>query len=122
MMNFSGTVKNGGVYTVGGNDGSQKQLISFNVVDEVGNSYACQMWPDDPQHAQLASVIQSARRQPIQFEVAGYTVRMRKFKDGRPDAPQANFIVTNVQFPRYGQSSAAGAAGYGQPSAAGVHQ
>jgi hypothetical protein len=118
MMTFSGTVKNGGVYDVGGKDGSRKQLISFTVVDEVGNSFACQMWPDDPQHAQLAQVIPNARRQPVQFEVAGYTVRMRSFKDGRPDAPQANFIVTNVQFPRYGQASAS----YGQPSVAGVNQ
>ncbi|GCF08092.1 hypothetical protein [Dictyobacter arantiisoli] len=98
MMSFFGTVKNGGVFDVKGKDGSSKQLISFTSVDALGNTLSCQMWPDDPQHAQLAPVIASARRQRVQFEIAGYSVRMRVFKDGRTE-PQANFIVTNVSFP-----------------------
>src|SRR5207244_1335078 len=82
VMEFTGTVKAGGAYTVRGRDGSEKQMISFTVVDEVGNSFPCQMWPDDPQHVQLAQVIGEARRQRVQLNVASYTLRMRKFPDG----------------------------------------
>src|SRR5579859_3001009 len=100
-MTFQGTVKNGGAYNVNGKDGSTKVMISFTVADEVGNTFSCQMWPDDPQHGQLSQMIGSMRRQPVQFVVAGYTVRMREFKDGKPAQPQANFIVTSVSFPNY---------------------
>lgn len=98
MMSFSGVLKAGGAYQVNGKDGSQKIMISFTAVDELGNAYPCQMWPDDPQHAQLASLIENMRRQPVQFTISSYTVRMRKFKDGS-ERPQVNFIVTDVAFP-----------------------
>ncbi len=98
MMMFTGTVKSGGAYQVKGKDGSQKTLVSFVAVDEIGNSFACQMWSDDPQQPDLARVIASARRQPVQFEVAGYTVRMRKMKDGS-EHPQGNFVVSRVSLP-----------------------
>lgn len=97
MMTFSGTIKAGGAYNVKGKDGSQKIMISFTAVDELGNAYSCQMWPDDPQHAELAGIIADMRRQPVQYTVAGYTVRMRKFQDGT-ERPQANFVVTDVVF------------------------
>lgn len=98
MMSFTGTLKAGGAYHVNGKDGSQKIMISFTAIDELGNAYSCQMWPDDPQHAQLAPAIETMRRQPVQFNVSGYTVRMRKFADGS-EKPQANFIVSDVVFP-----------------------
>ena len=98
MMQFTGTVKTGGAYNVQGKNGSQKVMISFTAVDEIGNTYSCQMWDDDPQHADLAGIIGDMRRKPIQFNVAGYTVRMRKFQDGA-ERPQANFIVSDVVFP-----------------------
>ncbi|MEO6891050.1 MAG: hypothetical protein ABI456_16455 [Ktedonobacteraceae bacterium] len=98
MMNFNGTVKAGGAYTVKGRDGSQKVMISFTSVDELGNTWPCQMWPDDPQHAELSQIIEGMRRQPVQFTVAGYTVRMRKFPDGS-EKPQVNYVVTDVAFP-----------------------
>src|SRR5579871_5328241 len=98
MMHFFGTVKTGGAFEVKGKDGSVKHLISFTSVDALGNALSCQMWPDDPQHAQLLSAIPSARRQRIQFEIVGYTVRLRKFQDGS-ERPQANFIVSTVSFP-----------------------
>ena len=80
-------------------------MISFTAVDERGNSFACQMWPDDPQFPQLAQVIAQARRQQITFEVAGYTSRLRKFQDGR-EQPQTNFIVTRVSLPGMGLAAA----------------
>ena len=46
-----GTIKAGGAYEVNGKKGKQI-MISFTVIDELGNGYACQMWPDDPQHEQ----------------------------------------------------------------------
>jgi hypothetical protein len=46
-------------------------------------------------------VIEQARRQPIQFEVAGYTVRLRKMKDGTQQA-QGNFVVSRVSIPSLG--------------------
>lgn len=95
VMAFSGTVKAGGAYAVRGRDGSQKTMISFTAVDELGNTYPCQMWPDDPQHEQLAQVIGEARRRSVSFTVAGYTLRMRKFPDGS-EKPQINFIVSDV--------------------------
>ena len=98
MMQFSGTVKQGGFFEVNCRDGSKKIMISFTVADELGNTFACQMWPDDQQHSQLVDIIGSARMQPVQFTVAGYTSRLRKFQDGK-EQPQTNFIVTNVVFP-----------------------
>jgi hypothetical protein len=100
-MIFQGTVKSGGVFDVNCKDGSKKTLVSFTAVDEIGNVFACQMWPDDPQQADLARVIEQARRQPIQFEVAGYTVRLRKMKDGTQQA-QGNFVVSRVSIPSLG--------------------
>jgi hypothetical protein len=108
MMTFMGFIKAGGVYDVTPKNKptEKKQMISFTAADEMGNTYACQMWPDDPQFAQLAQVIESARRQQVQFEVAGYTSRLRKFQDGT-EKPQTNFIVTHVSFPQMaGQKTA----------------
>lgn len=106
-MTLAGTVKNGGAYNVKGKDGSQRVMISFNVADELGNTFSCQMWPDDPQHPDLVNIIAQMRRQPVQMVVVGYTVRMREFKDGSPSKPQANFIVSNVVFPNYQNGAAA---------------
>ncbi len=106
-MILTGTVKNGGAYTVNGKDGSQRVMISFNVADELGNTFSCQMWPDNPQHGDLVGIIGQMRYQSVQLAVVGYTVRMREFKDGRPAAPQANFIVSNVVFPNYQHGAAA---------------
>jgi hypothetical protein len=97
MMTFQGFVKAGGVYQVGP-EGAKKPMISFTAVDELGNTYACQMWPDDPQFQQFAQAIPQARRQGIAFEIAAYTSRLRKFKDGSTN-PQTNFIVTRVSIP-----------------------
>ncbi|GCE17951.1 hypothetical protein [Dictyobacter kobayashii] len=107
MMTFIGFVKAGGVYDVTPKNKptEKKQMISFTVTDELGNSFACQMWQDDPQFSQLAQVIESARRQPVQFEVAGYTSRLRTFKDGT-EKPQTNFIVTRVSLPNMGLQAA----------------
>lgn len=106
MMTFVGFVKFGALYdvTAKGN-GEKKQMISFVAVDETGTSYACQMWPDDPQFPHVAQVIGNARRQQVQFEVAGYTSRLRKFKDGT-ERPQTNFVVTRVSLPSLGVQAA----------------
>ncbi len=104
MMQFSGTVKQGGAFEVPCKDGSKKVMISFTVADELGNTFACQMWPDDQQHAQLSGMIGNCRLQPVQFTVASYTSRMRKFQDGT-EKPQTNFIVTNVVFPNLQQAA-----------------
>ena len=105
MMNFCGTIRTSGIFEVKGKDGSVKQLISFKAVDGLGNVFDCQMWPDDLQHPQLLQVMpQVQRRQPVQFEVAGYTVRLRKFKDQK-EQPQLNLIVANVSFPNPQQTA-----------------
>ncbi|GCE17287.1 hypothetical protein [Dictyobacter kobayashii] len=101
-MTFTGFVKAGGVYEVGKD---KKPMISFTAVDELGNTYACQMWQDDPQFQQLAQAIPQSRRQQISFEVAAYTSRMRTFKDGS-EKPQTNFIVTRVSVPALGLQAA----------------
>lgn len=92
-----GTIKNGAAYDVQSKKGPQI-LVSFTVVDELGNGYSCQMWPDDPQHQQLSQVIEHARRQPVQCTVAGYTVRKRNDQNG-VERLQANFVVTDVTIP-----------------------
>jgi len=97
-MNIIGTVKNGGVFDVKGKDGSIKQMISFTLVDGLGNTFPCQMWPDDKQFSDLAKVIGDYRRHQVQLSVAGYTVRMRTFKDNSVK-PWANFIVSDVTAP-----------------------
>jgi hypothetical protein len=112
MMSFAGFIKAGGLYEVqpkakkqGDPTPPKKQMISFTAVDELGNSFACQMWEDDAQFAELAQVIASARRQPVQFEVAGYTSRLRKFQDNT-EKPQTNFVVTRVSLPQLGLQAA----------------
>jgi len=102
-MTLTGTVKNGGAYEVGD---KKLVLISFTVADELGNTFACQMWPDNPQHADLARIIGSMRYQPVQLAIVSYTSRLRKMKDGK-EVPQTNFIVSNVQFPGFQQNGAA---------------
>lgn len=92
-----GTIKNGGAFEVNGKQGKQL-MISFTVSDEVGNGFSCQMWPDDPQHQALASVIAQARRKPIQCTVAGYSVRKRIDQQNQ-ERIQANFVVTEVTIP-----------------------
>jgi hypothetical protein len=92
-----GTIKAGGAYEVNGKKGKQI-MISFTVIDELGNGYACQMWPDDPQHEQLAEVIGFTRRRQVQCTVAGYSVRERVDQNGNTRL-QANFVVTDVVIP-----------------------
>ncbi len=100
MMTLCGTIRTFGVFKLVGKDKVEKHLISFKVVDGLGNVFDCQMWPDDPQHAQLLPLVpQVRRRQPVRLEIAGYTVRMRKFKDSTKEEPQLNLIMMNVAFP-----------------------
>jgi hypothetical protein len=96
-VTITGTIKAGGAYEVNGKKGKQT-MISFTVIDELGNGYACQMWPDDPQHEQLAEVIGFARRRQVQCTVAGYSVRERVDQNGTTRL-QANFVVTDVVIP-----------------------
>ncbi len=65
-------------------------MISFAVIDEMGNGYAYQMWSDDLQHEQLAEAIGFARRHQVQCTVAGYSVRERVDQNGNTRL-QANF-------------------------------
>src|SRR5581483_2313160 len=39
-MTLTGTIKNGGAYTVRGKDGQERIMISFNVADELGNTFS----------------------------------------------------------------------------------
>ncbi len=78
---------------------SKAQLVALDIADEIGNVYPCQMWPDDPQHGELAAAIDNLRRQPVQAIFSGYSLRMRPMADGK-ERPQINFIVTNVTFGR----------------------
>lgn len=96
-MTIIGTIKSGGVYDVQGKDGT-KSMISFVMVDGMGNSFPCQMWPDDPQFGTLSQVIEQYRRHQVQLSVVGYTVRMRTFKD-KHVAPWVNFVVSDVGQP-----------------------
>src|SRR6202023_1445771 len=96
-VTITGTIKAGGAYEVNGKKGKQI-MIFFTVIDELGNGFACQMWPDDPQHEQLAEVIGFARRRQVQCTVAGYSVRERVDQNGNSRL-QANFVVTDVTIP-----------------------
>jgi hypothetical protein len=78
--------------------GAKSYLLAFDVADEVGNIYPCQMWPDDPQQAALLQSVDNLRRQPVTLTVASYVARMRSMPDGQQRA-QVNFIATNVTFP-----------------------
>ncbi|GHO69776.1 hypothetical protein KSC_086680 [Ktedonobacter sp. SOSP1-52] len=92
-MFLEGTVKSANAFQVG--QTGEKFLFTMNVVDELGNTFSCQMWDDDPQQPQLIQQ-PPARRQRVQMAVVGYSVRMRKSKDGK-EVPQANFIVSDVR-------------------------
>jgi hypothetical protein len=91
---FSGTLKAG---KVNRNEG-KKPYIWFNAVDEIGTTYSCQMWSDDPQFNEVATVIDSgARRQQVQFLVASFTLRERTYNG--QTSPQLNIVVSDVSFP-----------------------
>lgn len=91
---FVGTLKAGSVQRTEG----KKPFLWFNAVDEIGTTYACQMWSDDPQFNEVAAVLDSgARRQPVQFLVASFTLRERKIKE--QTSPQLNIVVSDVAFP-----------------------
>jgi hypothetical protein len=105
-VTIQGTIKTGGAFAIKTKDKKEMTLVSFVVVDEMGTSYPCQMWPDDPQHEQLIQVIGNARRHPVRCLVSSYSLRMREFKDGRPSQPQINFIVSNIEIPQLLTSAA----------------
>jgi hypothetical protein len=96
-MMLTGTYKTGGVYDVKGRDGSDKQMMSFVVVDSLGNAFPCQMWPDDPQFVDLAPAVDAGelRRRRVHLAIVSYSVRMRQFQDGGV-RPWVNFIVSDV--------------------------
>ena|SRR5436190_14938079 len=130
-VTISGTVKFGGAYDVNGKDGSKKVMVSFTVVDQIGNLYACQMWPDNAQHARLVQVISQMRFQSVQVVVQAFSVRLREYKDKVPgpgDAVRngkvvdasANFIVSQVYFPDYPDLFTAQPAATVQPGSATV--
>ncbi len=99
-VTISGTVKTARVVDITKQQSGQKvPMLALDIVDEFGNTYACQMWDDDPQQAQLVPTVDRMRRQPVQAVIAGYSVRMRKFKDNT-ERPQANFVITSVSFPQ----------------------
>jgi hypothetical protein len=75
-------------------DGTVSTLLTWTVIDDNGTSWPCQMWPDDPQHADLLSLIAQMHRQTIQCEMVSYSVRLRK----DTNQPQVNFIASQVQF------------------------
>lgn len=101
---LSGTVKSARAIDVTKKTGGKSILLAFDVADEVGTIYACQMWDDDPQQSDLLSVVEQMRRQPVQLVFAGYTTRLRTMADGK-ERPQTNFIATNVVLPNLGVSS-----------------
>jgi len=93
-----GTVKTARVVDITKKDGNKTAMLALDIVDEVGNTYACQMWDDDAQQAQLIPTVGRMRRVRVQATIAGYTARVRKFQDGT-ERPQANFVITSVSFP-----------------------
>ena len=93
-----GTVKTARVVDITKKDGNKTAMLALDIVDEVGNTYACQMWDDDAQQAQLIPTVDRMRRVRVQAIIAGYTSRLRKFKDGT-ERSQTNFVITSVSFP-----------------------
>ena len=64
-----------------------------------GPRISCQMWSEDTQFNEVASVIDGGvRRQPVQFLVASYTLRERTLPNGQTN-PQLNIVVSDVTFP-----------------------
>ena len=98
-VTISGTIKSArSIEVTIKKTGQVSHLLAFDVADEVGNIYACQMWPDDPQQSSLLQSVDNLRRQPVALTVASYTARMRTMADGQQRA-QVNFIATGVTFP-----------------------
>jgi hypothetical protein len=92
---FVGTVKSGNVNRKEG----KKPYLWLNAVDEIGTTFSCQMWSDDPQFNEVAAVAEGGiRRQSVQFLVASFTLRERTLPNGQTN-PQINFVVSDVAFP-----------------------
>jgi hypothetical protein len=95
MVTLKGTVKFARAIDITTKKNEKMVLLQLEVVDELGTTYSCQMWPDDPQHTELVPMIDQLRRQRVQLDIASYSVRIREFKDGTK-RPQVSFIMTNV--------------------------
>ena len=99
-VTITGTVKTARVVDITKQKtGAKAPMLALDIVDEFGNTFDCQMWDDAPQQAQLIPTVDNMRRHPVQAQIAGYSVRMRKFQDGS-ERPQANFVITSVTFPQ----------------------
>lgn len=86
-------------------DGSY-EFYAFDVVSESGTTFACQMWPDDPDYAKVVPFGQSLKGHGVSVVIDSYSIGTRRFKDGS-ESPQVRFRVTN--FNDYGRAAAGGA-------------
>ena len=77
-VTITGTVKTARVVDITKQKTGAKKspMLALDIVDEFGNTFACQMWDDDPQQAQLmVPTVDNMRRHPVQAQIAGYSVR-----------------------------------------------
>lgn len=93
---ISGLVKN--ARHVAAQDGSY-EFYAFDVVSERGTTFACQMWPDDPDYQTAVQFGQSLKGHTVSVVIDAYSVGTRTFRDGTSQ-PQVRFRVTD--FSDYG--------------------
>ncbi len=93
---ISGLVKN--ARHVAAQDGSY-EFYAFDVVSERGTTFACQMWPDDPDYPEVVRFGQGLKNHTVGCVIDSYSVGKRTFRDGTTQ-PQVRFRVT--EFADYG--------------------
>ena len=93
---ISGLVKN--ARHVAAQDGSY-EFYAFDVVSERGTTFACQMWPDDPDYPEVVRFGQGLKNHTVSAVIDSYSVGTRTFRDGTSQ-PQVRFRVT--EFADYG--------------------
>lgn len=100
---IAGKVKN--ARHVQAQDGSY-EFYAFDVASESGTTFACQMWPDDPDYANVVQNGASLKGHSVSVVIDSYSIGTRNFKDGT-SSPQVRFRVTN--FNDYGRAASGGA-------------
>lgn len=81
------------------------EFYAFDVVSESGTTFACQMWPDDPDYAAVVQFGQSLKGHAVSCVIDSYSIGTRRLKDGS-ETPQVRFRVTN--FTSHGRVAATG--------------
>jgi len=77
-------------------DDKSYSFIAMDINTSRGDTYACQMWDNDPTFVQLGPVVESLVGHKVRVSVVSASIGQRKNKDGSK-SDQVRFRITNVR-------------------------